>query len=120
MNETQQFLRKLVHEVGLELRTNAVCTRVRRTRDGPFKMEDALTRHHWNADDIIPAIANFRCITRNIRKNDIYKKNVKQSDSTTQTQGQTKTSTSKLKYVSQEKAKTPSPSLERSIDRKQL
>ncbi|XP_058258144.1 mitochondrial mRNA pseudouridine synthase TRUB2 [Hemibagrus wyckioides] len=120
VNETQRFLRKLVHEVGLELRTNAVCTKVRRTRDGPFKMEDALTRHHWTADDIIPAIANFRRTTRKIRKNDIYRQAIKQSDSTTQTQGQARTSTCQLESVSQEKAGSLSPPSEMSVDSRQL
>ncbi|XP_026790790.2 mitochondrial mRNA pseudouridine synthase TRUB2 [Pangasianodon hypophthalmus] len=119
VNETQQFLRKLVHEVGLELRTNAVCTKVRRTRDGPFKMEDALTHHHWTADDIIPAIANFRRTTRKIRKNDIYRQ-VEQSDSTTQTQDQTRTSTRQLESVSQEKAGSLNPSSEMSVDSRQF
>ncbi|EAW87772.1 TruB pseudouridine (psi) synthase homolog 2 (E. coli), isoform CRA_c, partial [Homo sapiens] len=31
MHETQKELRKLVHEIGLELKTTAVCTQVRRT-----------------------------------------------------------------------------------------
>ncbi|KAL4646524.1 putative tRNA pseudouridine synthase 2 isoform X1 [Arapaima gigas] len=52
VNETQKYLRKLVHEVGLELRSSAVCTGVRRTRDGPFTLQHALTRQHWNLPDI--------------------------------------------------------------------
>uniref|UniRef100_A0A672PBL7 Probable tRNA pseudouridine synthase 2 n=1 Tax=Sinocyclocheilus grahami TaxID=75366 RepID=A0A672PBL7_SINGR len=43
VNETQKYLRKLIHEVGLELQTCAVCSGVRRTRDGPFKVENTLT-----------------------------------------------------------------------------
>lgn len=119
MNETQRFLRKLVHEVGLELRTNAVCTKVRRTRDGPFKMEDALTHHHWTAEDIVPAIAKFRRTTRKIRKNDMYRQGVKQSDHTPETQGQTRTSTCQLESVSQEQAGSPSAFLETSVDTRQ-
>ncbi|KAI4892741.1 hypothetical protein NFI96_032307 [Prochilodus magdalenae] len=102
VNETQLYLRKLLHEVGLELRTTAVCTKVRRTRDGPFKMEDALTHNHWTADDIIPAVIHFRRTTRKIRKNDFYKQAVSQLDSTTQVQGQSKTSTAHLENVTKE------------------
>lgn len=91
MNETQSYLRKVMHEVGLELRTNAVCTKVRRIRDGPFKLEDALTHHHWTADDIIPAVAHFRRTTRKIRKNDFHRQMVKQQDSLTKAQDQTST-----------------------------
>lgn len=119
MNETQRFLRKMVHEVGLELHTNAFCTRVRRTRDGPFKMEDALTHHHWTAEDIIPAIANFRRITRKIRKNDIYRQVVKQSGSTTLTQEPAGSNTHQSASVNQEEAGSLNPSSETSIDSRQ-
>lgn len=56
LNETQKYLRKVVHEIGLELRSTAVCKAVRRTRDGPFTLHHALTRHHWTAPDIKHAI----------------------------------------------------------------
>ncbi|XP_076870570.1 pseudouridylate synthase TRUB2, mitochondrial [Brachyhypopomus gauderio] len=84
VNETQQYLRKLLHEVGLELRSNAVCSKVRRTRDGPFKIEDALTHSNWTADDIVPSVAYFRRVTRKIRKND--RQAVKQLDGKAETQ----------------------------------
>ncbi|KAK5872533.1 hypothetical protein PBY51_013223 [Eleginops maclovinus] len=60
LNETQKYLRKVVHEIGLELRSTAVCKGVRRTRDGPFTLQDALTRHHWKASDVIQAIGQYR------------------------------------------------------------
>lgn len=60
LNETQKYLRKLVHEIGLELRSTAVCKGVRRTRDGPFTLQDALTHHHWTASDITQAIQQYR------------------------------------------------------------
>ncbi|KAL6457907.1 hypothetical protein MHYP_G00331370 [Metynnis hypsauchen] len=103
VNETQWYLRKMLHEVGLELRTAAVCTKVRRTRDGPFKMEDALTHKHWTADDIIPAVTHSRRATRKIRKNDFYKQAVSQLDSSTKAQSQSRTSTAHLENVSEEK-----------------
>uniref|UniRef100_A0A3Q0SDY4 TruB pseudouridine (psi) synthase family member 2 n=1 Tax=Amphilophus citrinellus TaxID=61819 RepID=A0A3Q0SDY4_AMPCI len=56
LNETQKYLRKVVHEIGLELRSTAVCKGVRRTRDGHFTMQDALTHHHWTAGDVMQAI----------------------------------------------------------------
>ncbi|XP_020019893.1 pseudouridylate synthase TRUB2, mitochondrial [Castor canadensis] len=56
MHETQQQLRKLVHEIGLELKTTAVCTQVRRTRDGFFTLDDALLRTQWNLNSIQDAI----------------------------------------------------------------
>ncbi|KAM9305639.1 pseudouridylate synthase TRUB2, mitochondrial [Gastrophryne carolinensis] len=56
MHETQKYLRKLIHEIGLELRSSAVCTKVRRTRDGPFTLDCALTRSHWDLSSVCNAI----------------------------------------------------------------
>ncbi|XP_075036507.1 pseudouridylate synthase TRUB2, mitochondrial [Mixophyes fleayi] len=60
MHETQKYLRKLIHEIGLELRSTAVCTKVRRTREGPFTLDCALTSTHWNLDSISNAIIDCR------------------------------------------------------------
>ncbi|XP_078498183.1 pseudouridylate synthase TRUB2, mitochondrial isoform X3 [Lissotriton helveticus] len=60
LNETQQYLRKVVHEIGLELKSSAVCTHVRRTRDSFFGLDDALLRTHWNLDNILKAIEDSR------------------------------------------------------------
>uniref|UniRef100_A0A3Q2UH47 TruB pseudouridine (psi) synthase family member 2 n=1 Tax=Fundulus heteroclitus TaxID=8078 RepID=A0A3Q2UH47_FUNHE len=60
LNETQKYLRKVVHEMGLELRSTAVCKGVRRTRDGPFTLQHALTRHHWTAADVAQAMQQHR------------------------------------------------------------
>lgn len=59
LNETQKYLRKVVHEIGLELRSTAVCKGVRCTRDGHFTLQDALTHHHWTAADIQQAIQQY-------------------------------------------------------------
>ncbi|KAM5300269.1 pseudouridylate synthase TRUB2, mitochondrial [Ctenodactylus gundi] len=56
MHETQQLLRKLVHEIGLELKTTTVCTQVRRTRDGFFTLDSALLRTQWDLHSIQDAI----------------------------------------------------------------
>lgn len=91
VNETQKYLRKLIHEVGLELRTSAVCSGVRRTRDGPFKVENALTRQHWTADSIIQAIAHFRKTTRKIRKSGMYRQTAGQLSTDVQEQTRSQT-----------------------------
>ncbi|XP_034022313.1 mitochondrial mRNA pseudouridine synthase TRUB2 [Thalassophryne amazonica] len=59
-NETQKYLRKVVHEIGLELRSTAVCKGVRRTRDGAFSLKDALTHHCWTASAVMQAIQQYR------------------------------------------------------------
>ncbi|KAG8512769.1 Mitochondrial mRNA pseudouridine synthase TRUB2 [Galemys pyrenaicus] len=56
VHETQQQLRRLVHEIGLELKSSAVCTQVRRTRDGFFTLDDALLRTQWDVHSIQDAI----------------------------------------------------------------
>ncbi|GCC19974.1 hypothetical protein chiPu_0021225 [Chiloscyllium punctatum] len=56
LHETQQYLRKLVHEIGLELRSSAVCTHVRRTRDGIFTVDNTLIRTQWDLPSILAAV----------------------------------------------------------------
>ncbi|XP_037257140.1 mitochondrial mRNA pseudouridine synthase TRUB2 isoform X2 [Falco rusticolus] len=58
LHETQQYLRRIVHEIGLELKSCAVCTQVRRIRDGVFTLDDALLRSQWNLQSIQNAIWN--------------------------------------------------------------
>ncbi|KAG9473375.1 hypothetical protein GDO78_016515 [Eleutherodactylus coqui] len=70
MHETQQYLRKLIHEIGLELRSSAVCTKVRRTRDGPFTLECALTHGHWDLNSITNAVRECSAIATELRKDD--------------------------------------------------
>ncbi|XP_066466816.1 pseudouridylate synthase TRUB2, mitochondrial isoform X1 [Tiliqua scincoides] len=56
LHETQQYLRKIVHEIGLELKSTAMCPQVRRVRDGVFTLGDALLRTQWNLQNIQNAI----------------------------------------------------------------
>jgi len=65
LNETQKYLRKVVHEIGLELRSTAVCKGVRRTRDGLFTVQEALTRNHWTAADVMRAIQEYHSSKKN-------------------------------------------------------
>ncbi|NWR41785.1 TRUB2 synthase, partial [Regulus satrapa] len=58
LHETQQYLRRMVHEIGLELKSSAVCTRVRRTRDGVFSVHDALPRTRWDLRSVQEAIGS--------------------------------------------------------------
>ncbi|XP_053329612.1 pseudouridylate synthase TRUB2, mitochondrial [Spea bombifrons] len=60
MHETQQYLRKVIHEIGLELRSSAVCTKVRRTRDGSFTVDCALLHTHWDLYSIRQAVKESR------------------------------------------------------------
>ncbi|XP_015270414.1 PREDICTED: probable tRNA pseudouridine synthase 2, partial [Gekko japonicus] len=60
LHETQQYLRKIIHEIGLELKSTAVCTQVRRVRDGAFTLDDALLRTQWTLHNIRNAILRSR------------------------------------------------------------
>ncbi|KAJ8414074.1 hypothetical protein AAFF_G00066720 [Aldrovandia affinis] len=64
VNETQRYLRRLTHEVGLELRSAAVCMGVRRVRDGPFTLQEALTHKHWTLPEITEAMQRARIAWR--------------------------------------------------------
>lgn len=65
LNETQKYLRKVIHEIGLELRSTAVCKGVRRTRDGPFILQEALIHHHWTVTDIMQAVRHYHSSKKN-------------------------------------------------------
>ncbi|XP_077386818.1 pseudouridylate synthase TRUB2, mitochondrial [Festucalex cinctus] len=64
LNETQKYLRKVVHEIGLELRSTAVCKGVRRTRDGTFTLQDALIRHQWTPAEVMRAVKQYHAAMR--------------------------------------------------------
>ncbi|XP_067230440.1 mitochondrial mRNA pseudouridine synthase TRUB2 isoform X3 [Chanodichthys erythropterus] len=117
VNETQKYLRKLIHEVGLELRTSAVCSGVRRTRDGPFKVEHALTRQHWTADSIIQAIAHFRKTTRKIRKSGMYRQTAGQLNSSGKIQEQITSPTGQSEQIGQEHVQLTSPTSDIIVER---
>ncbi|XP_072308512.1 pseudouridylate synthase TRUB2, mitochondrial [Eucyclogobius newberryi] len=71
LNETQKYLRKVVHEIGLELRSTAVCKSIRRTRDGSFTVHHALTRNQWTTKEVMNAIQQYHAIkkrTKSIRE----------------------------------------------------
>ncbi|XP_077458510.1 pseudouridylate synthase TRUB2, mitochondrial isoform X2 [Stigmatopora argus] len=65
LNETQKYLRKVIHEIGLELRSTALCKGVRRTRDGTFTLQDALTRSQWTPAEIMRAVQQNRIAKEN-------------------------------------------------------
>ncbi|KAL8174684.1 UNVERIFIED_CONTAM: Mitochondrial mRNA pseudouridine synthase trub2, partial [Gekko kuhli] len=73
LHETQQYLRKIVHEIGLELKSTAVCTQVRRVRDGAFTVDDALLQTQWTLQNIRDAILQCRLKVRTeLRKSLAY------------------------------------------------
>uniref|UniRef100_A0A8C4R7I1 TruB pseudouridine (psi) synthase family member 2 n=1 Tax=Eptatretus burgeri TaxID=7764 RepID=A0A8C4R7I1_EPTBU len=66
VNETCSALRRIIHEIGLELRAAASCVLVRRTFEQPFGVDDALLPAQWGLTPILnsihrgqPAITRF-------------------------------------------------------------
>lgn len=50
INENEAYFTQFVHDLGLALRTNAVCEQIRCIRYGCFTVEDALLRKHWSLE----------------------------------------------------------------------
>lgn len=53
INENEDYLATLIHEMGIELRTVAHCQAIRCLRHGKFGIEDSLLRHGWNLAGVI-------------------------------------------------------------------
>lgn len=56
LRESAQYLRRVVNNIGLFLKSNAVCIKVRKIQDGPFKLEHSLIRKDWRLDPIVEAV----------------------------------------------------------------
>lgn len=52
INESTVFLRNLVHDCGLRLKTNAVCVQTRRIRDGFVDADKCLAFNEWTFEKI--------------------------------------------------------------------
>lgn len=53
INETEYFLMELIHDIGIDLRSTAVCTQLRQVQFGPFTLPHALLRKHWTLENIL-------------------------------------------------------------------
>ncbi|PVD21694.1 hypothetical protein C0Q70_17494 [Pomacea canaliculata] len=53
INEFCDYFKNVIHDIGLQLRSTAVCTGIRRLRYGHFELSHALLRKHWNLESII-------------------------------------------------------------------
>ncbi|ESO83872.1 hypothetical protein LOTGIDRAFT_222302 [Lottia gigantea] len=53
INERKEYFMNLIHELGLQLKSTAVCTQVRRVRFGHFTLDHALVQDQWNLYEII-------------------------------------------------------------------
>ncbi|KAK7095037.1 pseudouridylate synthase TRUB2, mitochondrial-like [Littorina saxatilis] len=53
INEFCDYFMRMIHDIGLQLRSTAVCTGIRRLRYGHFDVSHALLRQQWNFEDIL-------------------------------------------------------------------
>ncbi|XP_066993412.1 pseudouridylate synthase TRUB2, mitochondrial [Anabrus simplex] len=53
MNEYEDYLKTLIHEIGLQLHSVATCTAVRCIKYSHFSLEYALLRKHWHLQHIL-------------------------------------------------------------------
>ncbi|XP_074599186.1 pseudouridylate synthase TRUB2, mitochondrial [Brevipalpus obovatus] len=56
LNEFMVYLRRLIHDIGLRLKTNATTVSIRRTRLGSYKAENALLIKQCSVANVIQAI----------------------------------------------------------------
>ncbi|CAG2232327.1 TRUB2 [Mytilus edulis] len=56
INEESVYLSKIIHDLGLRLKSSAVCPQVRRIRHGHFTVESALLRKDWKLESILDNI----------------------------------------------------------------
>lgn len=53
VNEYDQYLWTLIHDLGVQLKTVAYCTGVQCIRQGKFDLQLALLRKHWQMEHIL-------------------------------------------------------------------
>lgn len=56
LNEHEHFLAELINEIGLAVKSTAICTGIRLTNYGPFSIKDTLLQKHWSLDNLIENI----------------------------------------------------------------
>jgi len=53
VNENEDYLKTLIHEFGIRLRSTATCTKIRCIKYGPFNLDHALLKKHWDVENTI-------------------------------------------------------------------
>lgn len=68
INEYEDYLLSLVHEIGLKLRCSATCTAIRCIRYSSFTIEQALLMKHWNLQFVLDNIRECNSSYRKMRE----------------------------------------------------
>ncbi|KAL0276259.1 UNVERIFIED_CONTAM: hypothetical protein PYX00_003865 [Menopon gallinae] len=69
MNDTEDYLLRLIYEIGLKFRTVAHCTGIRCIRYGPFTVKDSLIPQEWTLQTIKHNIRNCEPLLRYVFEN---------------------------------------------------
>lgn len=56
INENSDFLKALIHDIGIKLKSTAVCSSIRRIRYGYFTLDHCLLRADWHFEQILSNI----------------------------------------------------------------
>ncbi|XP_015596873.1 mitochondrial mRNA pseudouridine synthase Trub2 isoform X2 [Cephus cinctus] len=65
LNEYEDYLKTLIHELGMKLHTTATCTQIQCFQYGLFNVEHALLKKHWKLEHIIHNIQECQTILDN-------------------------------------------------------
>ncbi|XP_050525373.1 pseudouridylate synthase TRUB2, mitochondrial [Daktulosphaira vitifoliae] len=68
INEYENYLLSLVHEIGLKLRCSATCTAIRCIRYSAFNIEQALLNKHWNLEYILKNMKECNAMYKKLYK----------------------------------------------------
>lgn len=90
INERTDYLRRLVHDIGLKLKSTAVCTHIHRLRYGHFTLQHALLRQQWRLEEIVKNMSYCRTLLTpdklftdvNVTADDKWKSKDKEPDTT--------------------------------------
>lgn len=66
INETEEFLAMLLHDIALELKSVAHTTGISCIRFGPFTLDNSLMRRHWNLKGALHSIHDCKQVLENI------------------------------------------------------
>lgn len=64
INENEQYLKTLIHEIGIELHTVAHCTGIQCIKHGYFDINQSLLRGQWELQNVITNMEECRKIFR--------------------------------------------------------
>ncbi|GLV38022.1 uncharacterized protein CBL_07820 [Carabus blaptoides fortunei] len=62
INEYEQYLRALIHEIGVQMHTTAHCTAVQCIRHSHFTLHHALLQKHWTLQHLLDNMSTCRAV----------------------------------------------------------